>query len=254
MPSKPVIGVAGSLVEVSERRYPAHGCGAKNIEAIIDCTGCVPFIIPALGASCDVADVVARIDGLLLTGGRANVQPHHYDGPPFPDDEPIDPGRDGLVLPMVRECIDQQVPIFGVCRGIQEINVALGGSLHYRWHMLAGKDDHRMPRDPGVTVEEVFKLKHNIALRPGGLFEALTGKSELMVNSLHGQAIDRVADRLDVEATSPDGAIEGVRLKDDPTFTVGVQWHAEWQPQTHDLSRQLFEQFGDAARRRLAAR
>ena len=183
----------------------------------------MPFIIPAMGEKLDIQATVDSIDGLLLTGGRANVEPHHYGGPPFPDDEPIDPARDGVVLPLVRACIEQEVPIFGICRGIQEMNVALGGSLHYRVHLLPGKDDHRMPRHPDVTMEEVFKLRHNIALTDGGLFAELTGKSKLMVNSLHGQGIDRLADDFVLEAITEDGVIEGIRLANDPTFTVGVQ-------------------------------
>lgn len=254
MSRRPVIGVPASLLEVSERRYAAHGSGAKNIDALLDCTGCVPFIIPAVGDRCDAEDIVSRIDGMLLTGGRANVEPHHFGGPPFPDDEPTDPGRDALVLAMVRACVASRVPVFGVCRGIQEINVALGGSLHYRVHLLPGKEDHRMPRDPDVAIEEVFKLRHTISLTRGGLFESLVGQPEVMVNSLHGQAIDQLAPSLAVEAMSPDGVIEGIRLVDDATFTVGVQWHAEWEPGKHELSGKLFAAFGEAARARQAAR
>ena len=138
--------------------------------------------------------------------------------------------------------------MFGICRGIQEMNVALGGSLHYRLHLLEDKDDHRMPRDNTVTAEEIFKLRHPVRLSPGGLFERLAGASEVMVNSLHGQGIDELADALEAEAVTPDGVIEGVRLRNDRTFTVGVQWHAEWKPAEHELSRRLFEEFGRAAR------
>ena len=170
--------------------------------------------------------------------------------PPFPDDEPIDPERDATALAMVRACIAAEVPVFGICRGIQEMNVALGGSLHYRLHLLRDKDDHRMPRHDDVTVEEIFKLRHSVRLTRGGLFERLVGASAVMVNSLHGQGIDELAGALEVEAITPDGVIEGVRLRNDRTFTVGVQWHAEWKPEEHELSRRLFEEFGRAARAR----
>ena len=251
---KPLVCVSASVIEIENRRYPVHATAAKNVDAVERFTGCVPVMLPALGDRLDVESLVERIDGLMLTGGRANVEPHHYDGPPFPDDEPIDPERDATVLAMVRACVAAEVPVFGVCRGIQEMNVALGGSLHYRLHLLEDKDDHRMPRRDDVTVEEVFKLRHPVRLARGGLFERLAGASEVMVNSLHGQGIDALADTLEVEAVTPDGVIEGVRLRHDPTFTVGVQWHAEWKPEEHALSRRLFEEFGRAARARLRSR
>ena len=245
---KPLVCVSASVIEIENRRYPVHATAAKNVDAVERFTGCTPVLLPALGDRLDVESFVERIDGLMLTGGRANVEPHHYDGPPFPDDEPIDPERDATVLAMVRACVAAEVPVFGVCRGIQEMNVALGGSLHYRLHLLEGKDDHRMPRRDDVTIEEIFKLRHPVRLTRGGLFERLVGASEVMVNSLHGQGIDALADALEVEAVTPDGVIEGVRLRNDPTFTVGVQWHAEWKPEEHALSRKLFEEFGRAAR------
>ena len=241
-------------MELENRRHRVHGTGAKNIDAVERFAGCVPVMLPALGERLDVEAFVERIDGLVLTGGRANVEPHHYDGPPFPDDEPIDPERDATALAMVRACVAAEVPVFGICRGIQEMNVALGGSLHYRLHLLDDKDDHRMPRHDDVTVEEIFKLRHAVRLTRGGLFERLVGASEVLVNSLHGQGIDDLADALEVEAVTADGVIEGVRLRNDRTFTVGVQWHAEWKPEEHELSRRLFEEFGRAARARVRCR
>ena len=234
-------------MELENRRHTVHASSAKNIEAVERFAGCIPVMLPPLGDRLDIESFVERIDGLVLTGGRANVEPHHYDGPPFPDDEPIDPERDATALAMVRACVAAEVPVFGICRGIQEMNVALGGSLHYRLHLLEDKDDHRMPRRDDVTVEEIFRLRHPVRLTRGGLFERLAGASEVMVNSLHGQGIDKLADTLEVEAVTPDGVIEGVRLGNDRTFTVGVQWHAEWKPEAHGLSRRLFEAFGRAA-------
>ena len=208
----PLVCVSASVMELENRRHLVHGTGAKNIDAVERFAGCVPVMLPALGERLDVESFVERIDGLVLTGGRANVEPRHYDGPPFPDDEPIDPERDATALAMVRACVAARVPVFGICRGIQEMNVALGGSLHYRLHLLEDKDDHRMPRHDDVTVEEIFRLRHPVRLARGGLFERLAGASEVMVNSLHGQGIDELADTLEVEAVTPDGVIEGVRL------------------------------------------
>ena len=254
LPAKPLVGVSTSVIVMEDGRYPVHATGAKNIDAVERFTGCTPVMLPALGDRLDAERFVERIDGLVLTGGRANVEPHHYDGSPFPDDEPIDPERDATVLSMVRACVAAGVPVFGICRGIQEMNVALGGSLHYRLHLLEDKDDHRMPRRDDVTAEEIFRLRHPVRLTRGGFFERLAGTPEVMVNSLHGQGIDRLADPLEIEALAPDGVIEGVRLKDDRTFTVGVQWHAEWKPEEHPLSRRLFEEFGHAARARARSR
>ena len=241
-------------MELENRRHPVHATGAKNIDAVERFAGCVPVMLPALGDRLHVESFVERIDGLVLTGGRANVEPWHYDGPPFPDDEPIDPERDATTLAMVRACVAAEVPVFGICRGIQEMNVALGGSLHYRLHMLEDKNDHRMPRHDDVTVEEIFELRHPVRLTRGGLLARLAGTRDVMVNSLHGQGIDELAGALEVEAVTPDGVIEGVRLKNDGTFTVGVQWHAEWKPEEHELSRKLFEEFGRAARVRARLR
>lgn len=206
----------------------------------------MPVMIPAFCDEFDVSALTAHIDGLLLTGGRANVEPFNYGGPDFPDDEIIDPARDATVLPLIRACIDKGIPVFGICRGIQEINVALGGSLHYRVHQVPGKNDHRMIHDDDMAVR--FGLRHLISLAPGGYFEGLVGKPEIMVNSLHGQGIDRPAPGLQTEATSPDGVIEAVRLAGADVFTIGVQWHAEYEFQNHALSCSLFTEFGKAAR------
>jgi putative glutamine amidotransferase len=245
----PLVGVASTFSTDNPNRFPLHTTSDKYLRSVIDGAGALPVSIPALGEMLDVGGIADSLDGLLLPGGRANIQPHHYGGPPFPDDEFIDPGRDATVLPLVRACVDKGVPVFGICRGIQELNVALGGSLHYRIHELPGKKDHRMRRDVD-TIEERFALRHMIQLAPNSLLAELAGESEVMVNSLHGQGIDKPADGLAVEAMSPDGVIEAIRLPTAKRFTVGVQWHAEWGFENHTLSRRLYEAFGDAARDR----
>ena len=143
---KPLVCIAASLMEVANGRFKAHGTSSVVVNSTATHAACMPILVPGLGSQLDIDDLVSRIDGLVLPGGRANVEPHHFNGAPFPDEEPIDPGRDNTVLPLIRTCIRQRVPIFGICRGIQEMNVAMGGSLHYRVHLLDGKDDHRMPR------------------------------------------------------------------------------------------------------------
>jgi putative glutamine amidotransferase len=214
--------------------------------------GADPFLIPVLGEGHDARSLASRLDGLFLPGGRPNIEPHLYDGPPFPDDEFRDPARDATTLPMIRACLELGVPIFAVCRGLQEINVALGGSLHYRIHLVDGKMDHRMPKEG--DMEAKFGLKHLISLDPDGMLASLVDETEVKVNSAHGQGIDRLADGLAVEALAPDGIIEAVRVENAKTFTVGVQWHAEWRFDEHDLALALFKSFGDAARERRSAR
>jgi putative glutamine amidotransferase len=245
----PLVGVASSFSTDNPNRFPLHTTSDKYLRSVIDGAGAMPVSIPALGETLDAGKLADSLDGLLLPGGRANIEPHHYGGPAFPEDEFIDPGRDATVLPLVRACVDKGVPVFGICRGIQELNVALGGSLHYRVHMLPGKEDHRMRRDVD-TVEERFELRHLINLAPGSLLEKLAGEPSVMVNSLHGQGINRPADGLVVEATSPDGVIEAIRLPTAKSFTIGVQWHAEWDFECHTLSLRLYQEFGEAARER----
>jgi putative glutamine amidotransferase len=251
---RPFIGVSANAMDAAERRNRVHATGERNIHSLLKMVDCIPVLLPPMGAAMDVAGLVSRMDGFLLTGGRANVEPHHYGGPAFPSDEVIDPGRDALVLPLVRACIAARVPVFGICRGIQEINVALGGSLHYRVHLVSGKNDHRRPQRDDVTHEEIFRPNHLVKFAEGGLFQSLTGRAGMMVNSLHGQGVDRLGDGLVVEATSPDGVIEGLRYKDDSLFITGVQWHAEWRPDEHALSSALYNAFGKATRARAARR
>ena len=251
---RPLICISASAMEATHRRHLVHATGERNVHSLMTMVDCIPVLLPPVGTSVDVAELVSRMDGLVLTGAQANVEPHHYGGPPFPPDEPIDPGRDALILPLVRACIAARAPVFGICRGMQEINVALGGSLHYRIHELPEKNDHRSPRNDDVTSEEIFSLNHMVKLTAGGLFQALTGHDEMMVNSLHGQGVDRLGEGLVVEAISPDGVIEGLRLNDDTQFVVGVQWHAEWEPDKHALSGALYTAFGQAARARAARR
>jgi putative glutamine amidotransferase len=252
---RPLIGVSANARQGEDRRrLRAYATAERYVESLVKMVDCIPVLLPPMGAAIDAAELVSRMDGFVLTGGVANVEPHHYAGPAFPPDEIIDPGRDALVLPLVRACVAARVPVFGICRGIQEINVALGGSLHYRIHELPGKDDHRRPRSDDLTPEEVYRLKHVVRLTPGGLFQSLTGRDEMMVNSLHGQGVDRLGKGLVVEATSVDGVVEGVRYDDATQFIVGVQWHAEWQPEEHALSGALYAAFGAAARARAVHR
>jgi putative glutamine amidotransferase len=232
--------------------HPFHSCGDKYVRAVAMACDAIPVVIPAIGDDHDVPSLVSRLDGLLLTGSPSNVEPHHYEGPGSEPGTKHDPSRDATTLPLIREAVRTGLPVLAICRGIQELNVALGGTLHQRVQELPGKMDHRMPR--GESREAQYAARHALTLTPGGYFATLTGQREIMVNSLHAQAIDKPAPSLVIEAVSSDGIIEAVTVRDAPAFAVGVQWHPEWKISENPVSQALFKAFGDAAQARAQGR
>ncbi|TVQ55652.1 MAG: gamma-glutamyl-gamma-aminobutyrate hydrolase family protein [Rhodobacteraceae bacterium] len=252
MRRRPVIGVSGSHL-LAEGTYPVQAAGMRNLEAIAEVADCLPIIVPGMPEASEIGELLDLCDGFLLTGGRANVHPSHYGHEETEKHGMFDTGRDGVVLPLVQAAIAEGWPVFGVCRGIQEMNVALGGVLHPEVRELPGKMNHRMP--PGETDPEViFRKRHVVRLTPGGEFARLLGVSEIVTNSLHGQAIVEWGERVVVEGVAEDGVIEAISVKDAPSFALGVQWHAEWDAENDPVHRALFEAFGSAARARAAAR
>lgn len=252
MTKQPIIGIPACRIELNGK--PAHRVAGKYIDGLRNITDCIPLLVPAFGDIEFAGQIIERLDGLLLTGSGSNVEPHRYDGEPSRAGTAHDPHRDGTSLPLIRAAVEAGVPVFAVCRGIQELNVALGGSLHQNIHELPGKNEHRMNR--AADNDERFSVRHPIDIRPGGLLSEIAGgATRVMVNSLHAQAIDRVADTLVVEATSDDGVIEAVSLKSDAGFVLGVQWHPEY-PLSDDciLARNLFAAFSEATVRHLNAR
>lgn len=246
----PMIGVPADVRLIDGQ--PFHVVGDKYVRAVMLASEAVPFIVPAFGELHDVPALIQRLDGLLLTGSPSNVHPSHYGVAATPEAEPHDPERDETTLPMIREALDQGVPLLAICRGFQELNVTLGGTLHARVHELPGRQDHR-----ALTVEDMdvkYGPRHPVTLTPGGAFERLAGCREITVNSLHWQAIDRMAERLAVEAVAPDGTIEGVSVKQARGFALGVQWHPEYKVLNDPFSAQLFAAFGAAARERAQRR
>lgn len=239
----PLVGLPCCTRMVGE--HSTHWAGEKYIAAVSDAAGAVPLLVPALGDRIAVADIVEHLDGLLLTGSRSNVEPHHYDGEPSAPGTVHDPQRDAVALPLIRAAVAAELPVLAICRGIQELNVALGGSLHQRVHEVAGRRDHRAPE--GNAEQRYAHTAHAVALVPGGMLERLAGAHELVVNSLHAQGIDRLAPALAVEATAPDGQIEAVRHKDAP-FVIGIQWHPEYRVMDNAFGRALFAAFGAACR------
>ncbi len=257
---RPLIGVSGELKDFNG--FDMQSAGHKYVFSVVEGFGGMPVILPAFGdveanGFYSVAELVDRLDGIVLTGGRSNVEPHHYGGEPFRPETYRDPVRDATTLGLVRSAVARSVPLLGICRGIQEINVAFGGTLHpYLWE-VEGKRDHRMPQTD--VLEDRFAPRHPVHLTPGGYFERIAnaaglGDEEIVVNSLHGQAIDRLADGLVAEALSEDGVIEGVSMPGAADFVVGVQWHAEFRVTNHPFNHALYGEFGAAAKRRASTR
>ena len=244
MPARilPMIGIPTCMRTVNERVF--HGVNERYPNAVIDATGCLPVLIPAVGAKVNVCAMLDRLDGLLLTGSPSNVHPSQYGGEPSHPETLHDTHRDATTLPLIREAVRRDLPILAICRGIQELNVALGGTLHQRVHEVPGRLNHRSRKD---SPDGPYGPAHSIALSPGGLLAALAGTTEVMVNSLHSQGIDRPGPTLRVEAVAPDGQIEAVSLPK-ARFVVGVQWHPEYKVLENPLSTALFSMFAQACR------
>ena len=246
----PLIGLPACVRALDGLDY--HMAGAKYLRAVAEGAGGIPVIIPSLDpggpGAIDRGAWLDRIDGLFITGSPSNVEPHHYGGPASAPDTSHDPARDAAVLPLIRGALDRQLPILALCRGIQELNVVLGGTLHQRIQDLPGRDDHRGPIE--LPVEQRYGPAHEVGLAPDGVLARLAGSSRLTVNSLHAQGIDRLAPGLAVEANAPDGTIEAVRLDEPGRFVLGIQWHPEWRFWENAFAGALFAAFGDAARAR----
>ena len=240
--AKPVV-----LVPACNRllgHHPFHIAGKKYIDAV-RLAGCQPLVVPS--ASLDELDaLLALADGLLLTGSPSNVHPSHFDEGVHNPDLPLDTARDAWTLPLIPQALARGVPLFAICRGTQETNVALGGSLHQAVQEVPGFKDHRA--DDSAAVEVQYAASHGVEVEPGGLLARVLDRSRVHVNSLHGQAVNRLAPCLAVEARSPDGVIEAFSQPDAPGFNLCVQWHPEWLAQDNPISMQLFAAFGAACR------
>jgi putative glutamine amidotransferase len=253
---KPLVGISCCTKPFGLFAMPNHAASDTYVRAMDHVVGALPVLIPANGEAADVETLLARLDGLLLTGSRSNVQPCLYGGPPHAEDTPEDPARDAVTLPLVRAAIAAGVPLLAICRGFQELNVALSGTLHQRLQDLPGRLDHSTPMQPNPRVRQ--GKAHPVRVLPGTWLRRVTGLDELPVNSLHNQGIATLAPGLEAEALASDGTIEAVRVAGARGFAVGVQWHPEYDFETDTASRAIFAAFGDAVqvyagRARLAA-
>jgi putative glutamine amidotransferase len=232
--------------------HPFHMVGEKYARAVLDAAGAAPLLIPSLADELGFDELLQRLDGLLFTGSPSNVEPHLYEGTPSAPGTLHDPARDATTLPLIRKAVRAGVPVFGICRGFQEMNVAFGGTLHQRLHEVPGHLDHR--DDDTQPLEVQYGPAHDVTLEPGGVLRALAVSDRIQVNSLHNQGIDRLGAELAVEARAPDGVIEAFRVRDAQRFALAVQWHPEWKVMSNPFSRALFAAFGQASRERASVK
>jgi len=221
-----------------------HVAASKYVDAV-RLAGCQPLIIPSV-APPDVGALLDVAHGLLLTGSPSNVHPQHYEETVLDESLPLDPTRDAWILPIIPKVLARGMPLFAICRGFQEANVALGGTLHQAVHQVEGYADHRDRDDDPVEVQ--YQIAHDVLIEPGGVLARLLESDRVAVNSLHGQGINRLASRLQVEARAPDGLVEAFSVRDAAGFALAVQWHPEWNAEDNPVSMRLLGAFGDAVR------
>lgn len=224
--------------------YTWHCTPTTYLEAVLAVAGGLPLILPNYGPRIDLDVLLDRVDGVVCTGSRSNVHPSNYGVEATEAMGPFDRERDATSLPLIRRAIERGVPLFCICRGIQELNVALGGTLFSEVQEQPGRMDHRYPEAP--TQDGKFAIRHEVTILPGGCLGRVVEPGDIRVNSLHRQAVARLSDRLSVEATAPDGTIEAVTVKDAPGFTLGVQWHPEYWAKSDGPSAAILRAFGEA--------
>lgn len=250
MRARPLVGFPADTYEKGSHLY--HSVGDKYLRAVAEVAGCIPVMIPAMADAVDIDAVLDHLDGVLMTGAVSNVHPPRYGEAATEEHGPYDLVRDDLTLRLIRACLARGLPLFCVCRGFQELNVALGGTLEGELQRVPGRLDHRERDLP--DVDDRYGPVHAVHVTPGGLLERILGRREIMVNSLHRQGIALLADGLVVEARAPDGVIEAVSVRGAANFALGTQWHPEWKAATNPDSVKLFTAFGDAVRAHRAAR
>ncbi len=250
MAGLPLVLVSSDLRSIDGMSW--HMTPSTYLEAVVYGAGAMPVMLPALAGALDLDAVLDRVDGVLLSGSKSNVHPSLYGEEPTPDHEPYDPARDATTLPLIRRALERGIPLFAICRGYQELNVALGGTLHTEIQNFEGRMDHRPPEAP--TSDQRYAIRHKVRVVRQGCIGRVLDADEIDVNSLHRQGLATLADRLRIEATAPDGTIEAVSVEGATAFAVGVQWHPEYWVRSDHPSSRLFAAFGDAVRAFAAAR
>ncbi len=244
---KPVVLIPADLKQMGD--HPFHVAGHKYLVAVAEAAGALPLVVPAISDLLEIDDLLAIADGVLLTGAVSNVHPSHFGQEVHNPTLPLDPARDALTLKLVQAAIKAEVPLLAICRGFQEVNVAFGGSLHQAVHEVTGLNDHREAKDASIDMQ--YAHSHLIDLVAGGLLAKIIGATHMMVNSLHGQGIDRLGAGLIAEAYASDDLVEAIRVENAKAFTLGVQWHPEWKVMENPQYLAIFKAFGDACRFRM---
>jgi putative glutamine amidotransferase len=232
--------------------YTWHAAPQQYLEAAISAAGVLPVLVPSFGDRLDLDELLSAVDGVMVTGSKSNVHPSLYGGDAGEKNGPYDPARDATTLPLIRKAVERGVPLLAICRGIQEMNVALGGTLATEIQEREGSLDHRAPVSD--IQDERFAIRQTVSIKPGSCLAGVFGAGDIMVNSVHRQAVDRLGPRLQVEAVAEDGTVEAVSVKDSRAFAVGVQWHPEYWAKSDDNSARIFRAFGDAVRLHAEAR
>lgn len=244
---KPLVLLPADVKQIG--LHPFHAVGQKYILAVAQAANATPLLIPAVSDYLNIAELVANADGIVLTGSASNLHPSHFNQMVHDATLPVDHARDALTLLLIKAAIDAGVPILAICRGFQEMNVAFGGSLHQAVQEVAGLNDHRAPNEE--SAETQYAHAHAVRLVANGKLANIIGKTEIMVNSIHGQGIDKLGAGLSAEAYAPDGLIEAISVNNAGAFALGVQWHPEWQVMQNPDYLALFNAFGDACRARM---
>jgi putative glutamine amidotransferase len=246
-----LVGISCCSKSFGPNGLPNHAASDFCVRAVRELADAIPVLVPAAGREDDAPCLLDRLDGILLTGSRSHVAPRHYGGTDAADDAPHDHARDATTLPLIRAAIARGIPVLAICRGMQELNVALGGTLFQHLPAIDGRLNHAAA-EPEDAVGRVAPA-HAVKLMPGGLLHRLAQTSTIEVNSLHHQGIDRLGRGLVVEALAPDGVIEAVRAVHCAGFAVGVQWHPEFDARSNTFSGALFRAFGQAMSQRHGA-
>ncbi|MDJ0653979.1 MAG: gamma-glutamyl-gamma-aminobutyrate hydrolase family protein [Xanthomonadales bacterium] len=250
MSFKPIIGLTADSKLIDPHVY--HCVGEKYIRSVIEGAGGIPVLIPPVSREVDLLEVLSILDGVVLPGSYSNIEPHHYGGEAPDPDSLLDPDRDHVDLNLIDATVELGIPLFGICRGFQSINVARGGTIHQKVHQVAGLNDHR--ENPDDPIEVQYGPAHTVSIAPGGVLQALFDDPEPEVNSVHWQGVDRLGEGLRVEATAADGLVEAFSILGARTFALGVQWHPEWKPSDSPFYAAIWAAFAKACRERAAWR
>ncbi len=248
--NQPLVAVSTDVRQFEN--YTWHAAPQQYLEAAVSVADVFPVLVPSFGDRLDLDQLLAAVDGVMVTGSKSNVHPSLYGGDASEANGPYDPARDATTLPLIRKAIERGVPLLAICRGIQELNVALGGTLATEIQEREGSLDHRAPVSD--NQDERFAIRQRVSIKPDSCLAGVFGAGDIQVNSVHRQGIGRLGSRLQVEAVAEDGTIEAVSVRDSRAFAVGVQWHPEYWAKSDEASARIFRAFGDAVRAHAALR